>query len=158
MIARLTRLAVLATMVAALGAASFGGVASAGGEVETDVAPLTMVKTVTGPVPAGTTFTATIQCDGDIIDTDEGDTDVATVTFAADGQPTSADTVSFSEAGSCIVTETVNGGATTTTYSCVGEHTDGPRCPRRRSRLRRRSSSPTARSVRPTDLRPTRSR
>ena len=90
MIARLTRLAVLATMVAALGAAGFGGVASAGGEVETGVAPLFVTKTVSGSVPVGTTFTATIQCDGDIIDTDEGDTDVATINFAADGQPTGA--------------------------------------------------------------------
>jgi hypothetical protein len=79
-----------------------------------------VVKTVSGPVPAGTTFTATIQCSDDIIFTGDGSTDEATVTFDEKGQPTSPDTVTFDDPGECAVTETVNGGATSTTYTCEG--------------------------------------
>jgi hypothetical protein len=82
---------------------------------------LTVVKTVSGPVPAGTTFTATIQCDGAIIFNSGGASlDHATVTFDATGQPTSADTVTFDDPGQCLVTETASGGAATTTYACEG--------------------------------------
>jgi hypothetical protein len=97
------------------------GAGSAGG-----AAPLTVVKTVSGPVPAGTTFTATIQCDDAIIETGEEPTDSATVTFDASGQPTSADTVTFDGPGSCSVTETASGGAATTTYACEGLVPDEP--------------------------------
>jgi hypothetical protein len=96
--------------------------AGAGAGVVTPVgaAPLTILKTVSGPVPAGTTFTATVTCDSPIIvDGGEG-TDTATVGFDATGQPTTADTLVFGDPGSCTVTETVNGGASTTTYSCTG--------------------------------------
>src|SRR5258706_15924230 len=59
-------------------------------------APLTIVKTVSGPVPAGTTFTATIECDDTIIFVEgASSTDTATVDFDATGQPTSPDTVTF---------------------------------------------------------------
>jgi hypothetical protein len=95
-------------------------VSSAGAGIPQLAAPLTVVKTVSGPVPAGTTFTATIQCDGNIIDTGDDSSDTATVTFDAAGQPTSPDTVGFVEGGECTVTETVTGGAATTTYSCEG--------------------------------------
>jgi hypothetical protein len=97
----------LAVLVPAAGAGTKGG-----------GAPLTVVKTVSGPVPAGTTFTATIQCDESIIYTGDEPIDQATVTFDATGQPTSADTVTFVDPGQCIVTETADGGAATTTYSC----------------------------------------
>ena len=113
-----SRLIALAVSSVALATTVFS--VSAGAGVEGGpVAPLTVVKTVTGPVPAGTTFTATIQCDGDIIDIGPG-TDTATVTFDATGQPTSADTVGFNDPGTCTVTETASGGAATTTYTCEG--------------------------------------
>jgi hypothetical protein len=124
---RFTRLSVL-TLGA--GALAFGVLTpGAGAGIREDAAPLTIVKTVTGPVAPGTTFTATVSCVPDemevdgtgIIDdgTEEG-ADVATVTFGADGQPTSPDTITFDGPGTCTVTETANGGASSTTYSCVG--------------------------------------
>jgi hypothetical protein len=83
-----------------------------------DVTPLTVLKTVSGPVPAGTTFTATVQCDDNIIQDGLDVTDTATVTLDATGQPTSIDTITFDDPGSCTVTETANGGAVSTTYAC----------------------------------------
>ena len=94
-------------------------VAGAGGP-SPGAAPLTVVKTVSGTAPAGTTFAAVVQCDGAIIvDGGEG-TYTATVTFGATGQPTSPDTVTFGDPGQCTVTETAAGGAASTTYACEG--------------------------------------
>ena len=84
---------------------------------EGGAAPLTVVKTVSGTVPAGTTFTATIECPGGIIDDVDGD--VVTVEFDAAGQPTTPSTVFFDAPGTCTVTETAAGGASSTTYSCA---------------------------------------
>ncbi len=95
-------------------------VAAGAGVVPIGAAPLTIVKTVSGPVPAGTTFTATIACDDDIIVDGGSGTDTATVDFAADGQPTTPDTLNFEGPGSCTVTESATGGAATTTYACEG--------------------------------------
>lgn len=109
-------------VTAAVGGLAFGAMASnAGAGVQQGTAPLTILKTVSGPVPAGTTFTAVVQCDDPIIWDGEDGLSSATVTFDAAGQPTSADTITFGDPGSCTVTETVNGGASSTTYSCVGE-------------------------------------
>jgi hypothetical protein len=108
-------LAVIAT-ASALGLTLCAQTAVAGGE--SGDAPLTVVKTVSGPVAAGTTFTATIQCDDTIIDDGGEGTDSATVTFDASGQPTSPDTMTFGGPGTCTVTETASGGATTTTAAC----------------------------------------
>jgi hypothetical protein len=124
----------LSTLALGVGALAFAMLApGAGAGIREGAAPLTVVKTVTAPFPAGTSFEATIHCTaseidaaaGGIIDngTEEG-TDTATVTFGADGQPTSPDTVSFDGPGVCAITETVNGGAVNTTYSCVGNNPD----------------------------------
>jgi hypothetical protein len=94
--------------------------AGAGTVTPVGAAPLTILKTVSGLVPAGTTFTATVTCDSPIIVDGATGTDTATVGFDATGQPTTADTLVFGDPGSCTVTETVNGGASTTTYSCTG--------------------------------------
>jgi hypothetical protein len=112
------RFAVLGTSAAALSLAIFAPAAGAGAQAGS--APLTVVKTVSGAVPAGTTFTATVQCDGDMIFTGGESTDVATITFDASGQPTSPDTITFDDAGSCTVTETATGGAASTSYACEG--------------------------------------
>jgi hypothetical protein len=84
---------------------------------------LTILKTVSGEVPEGTTFTVTVECDHDVIDDGEGGTDTATATFDAEGQPTNAaaDQIDLlSTIGTCTVTETEDGGATSTTYECEG--------------------------------------
>ena len=118
---RLAGLVSAAALALGVGALGFTQLASAGVNPQEGVAPLTVVKTVSGPVPAGTTFTAKIQCTDPIIFVQGGDpVDNATVTFRADGQPTSPDTVTFDDPGQCTVTETANGGAATTTYACEG--------------------------------------
>ena len=116
---RIVRL-LAATTLAASGVIGVTALGASGGQGAPINSPLTIVKTVSGPVPAGTTFTATVECDGNIIVVDQGpDSDTATVTFDATGQPTTADTISFkNQEGSCTVTETETGGAETTTYSC----------------------------------------
>jgi hypothetical protein len=117
-----TRALVAAGSASLFAIALFAPAANAG--LETLAAPLTVVKTVTGPVPAGTTFTATVQCTDDIIDTGDGSTDQATMQFDAVGQPLNASTIGFTNEGSCTVTETATGGATTTTYACEGSFDD----------------------------------
>ena len=115
---RAVRAALVAAGVAAFALVGFAPSAGAGPK-EID-APLTIVKVVEGVAPAGTTFTATIPCDGDIIDDGEDGTDVATGSFDATGQPTSADVIGFRNEGQCAVTETASGGASTVSYACTG--------------------------------------
>jgi hypothetical protein len=115
---RAVRAALVAGGVAALALVGFAPGAGAG--LEGVDAPLTIVKVVDGVAPAGTTFTATIQCSDDIIDNGEDGTDVATVTFDATGQPTSPDVIGFDGPGECDISETAQGGATTVSYACEG--------------------------------------
>src|SRR3954466_10057828 len=112
---------------AALAIGSIGALAlmttasTAGAGIEEVIdAPLTIVKVVNGVAPAGTTFTATIQCSDNIIVVGGSDTDTATVTFDATGQPTSPDVIGFDDPGQCAVTETATGGASTVAYACTG--------------------------------------
>jgi hypothetical protein len=99
--------------------AALGGVSNAGVAVLNN--KLTIVKTVTGEVPDGTTFTASVNCTAAIIDGGGVPTTSATVDFDSDGQPTSPDVIKFLAAlGSCTVTETADGDATATTYACEG--------------------------------------
>ena len=108
-------------VAAAVGGLALGAMAASAGAGELkEAAPLTIVKTVSGPVPEGTTFTAELFCLSPIIIDGESGTDTATVTFDATGQPTSADTFYFGDPGECTVTETADGGAATTTYACDG--------------------------------------
>jgi hypothetical protein len=93
----------LSALALGAGALTFGVLApGAGAGIREEAAPLTIVKQVTAPFPAGTTFTAQISCvpdesdveaaDGIIHDGGDG-TNLATVTFDDKGQPTSPDTV-----------------------------------------------------------------
>src|SRR4051794_5709808 len=121
---RFPRLALLTLGVAALGVGVLASAAGAGGQ-PTGAAPLTIVKTVSGTVPAGTTFTATINCSEDV--EFEGGGSTRTVTFDASGHPTSADTLRFIDGpGTCTVTETATGGASSTSYACAGSVLDDP--------------------------------
>jgi hypothetical protein len=90
---------------------------TAGAQEGGDAAPLHIHKTVVGTVPAGTTFTVTTECNGNI---DGPDTNQATVVFDAQGTVVSGDeTIYFGDPGDCTVTETQNGGAQSTTYACA---------------------------------------
>ena len=77
----------------------FGATAGAG-IVVVPASTLTIVKTVSGPVPEGTTFTVSIDCNISIIDNGLSGTDHRTVKFDETGQ--------------------------TTTYECDGEATALP--------------------------------
>ena len=117
---RLSRALVTTGLVVTSSLVAFTG--SAGAGIPAPDGPLTIVKTVSGPVPTGTTFTVSVVCDAPVIDDGGNGTDTATVTFDATGQPTSPDVITFLDNGaSCTVTETAKGGAATTTYECEGE-------------------------------------
>jgi hypothetical protein len=116
---------VFAFVLASLGVVAVAATAGAG-VAAGPVAPLTVVKTVSGPVPSGTTFTATVTCDGDILVTPGGPSDHVSISFDATGQPTTVDTYGFNDPGTCTVTETVTGGAATTTYACEGSVPEPP--------------------------------
>jgi hypothetical protein len=109
-----------AASIAGLAVAGLAGSAGAGGSVPLD-APLTIAKTVHGPVPAGTTFTAHIACDDDIIVSGGGTVDAIDVTFDATGQATTQATFGFDDPGTCTVSETADGGAATVSYACAGD-------------------------------------
>jgi len=86
---------------------------------------VTVVKVVDGPVTADTTFTVGVDCTQLGLPGSAGTTavvDHTDITFDSTGQPTSADTVSIGAGEECTATETVNGGATSTTYACDMEH------------------------------------
>jgi hypothetical protein len=124
---RAVRAALTVGAVGAFALALGSPAAAGGGEGPSTAAPLAVVKTIAPTAPAGTTFTATVACDGDIIDNGAGvGVSSATVTFGADGQPTSADTLFFRNEGQCTVTETATGGAASTTYACEGANPDEP--------------------------------
>jgi hypothetical protein len=113
---RLVSKSFVVVAASALATLVFAGTASAGDVVTPN--HLTIVKIVDGTPPAGTTFTVTVSCDNNVI---AGPTNTATVSFDSDGQPTTPDTINLLSAlGTCTVTETVKGGATSTTYECEG--------------------------------------
>jgi hypothetical protein len=122
---RVALFAVSSVVLASSGIAASISSAGAGGTVL--VNSLTILKTVSGEVPAGTTFTVSVDCNTSLIDNGGSGTDSATVEFDETGQPTTADTIDFNDnTGWCDVTETVDGGATSTTYECEGVVTAAP--------------------------------
>lgn len=131
---KLLKLTVPSLGIAVLALGVLAPSATAGGGEGPGAAPLTIVKTVSGPVPAGTTFTVSVQCTPDEEPSDAGAAMIdggnsATVTFDAAGQPTSPDVITFDGPGVCTVTETATGGAATTTYACEGSVPEEPDVP-----------------------------
>ena len=114
---RALRAALVSGSVGMLAIAMWAPAADAGLQIQ-PFAEITVAKTVSGPVPEGTTFTASLECDDDIIIDGNDFTDSVEVTFDATGQPTSPDTFGLDDPGSCTVTETDDGGASSTTYEC----------------------------------------
>jgi hypothetical protein len=107
--------AVVAAGSVALVVLGLSAVSAGAGTGPVSAAPLTIVKTLTGSAPTGTTFTATLECDDNVI---TGGSDTATVSFDSTGQPTTPDVITFTDSTTCTVTETATGGAAATTYAC----------------------------------------
>jgi hypothetical protein len=104
--------------------------ASSGAGVAQPTNSVTVVKHVTGPVPAGTTFTVEVSCVPHSPGLPEAEApvpDVTDVTFDATGTPTSESTVTVGAGHQCTVTETQSGTAVAVAYECSIERgeTDG---------------------------------
>jgi hypothetical protein len=85
-------------------------------------------KEVSGDVPAGTTLTVEVKCEG-LRGAGIAAPIPVTVTFDAHGVPTSDNSLTTPAGTACTATETVDGGATSTTYACDmvrGITDDGP--------------------------------
>jgi hypothetical protein len=100
-------LAGLGVAVLALGAAPAGAGAPPSNT-------LTIVKQVTGTVPAGTTFTVQVDCVSQL----GSSTVIPTVTFDSTGQPTTDNHFNVGAGHTCTITETEDGGATSVAYQC----------------------------------------
>ena len=81
---------------------------------------LTIRKVVVGPVPPGTEFVETLNCDGNIIRPGGPGSSTGQRTYDAQGNPVTSDSFEFVANGQCTVTETQTGGAATVTYECEG--------------------------------------
>jgi hypothetical protein len=93
----------------------------------TDVGNYVVVeKVVEGPVPEGTVFEIEVDCDLTPRPVPPAEAtpsipvpDPVTLEFDANGDPLGTDMVSAPLYGTCIVTEIVDGGASTVSYKCV---------------------------------------
>jgi hypothetical protein len=81
---------------------------------------LTIHKVVVGPVPAGTQFVETVNCDGEIIRPGGPGSDTGQRTYDAQGNPVTNGDFEFTDDGQCTVTETQTGGAASVVYECEG--------------------------------------
>ena len=81
---------------------------------------LTIRKVVVGPVPAGTQFVETLNCDGNIIRPGGPGSSSGERTFDAQGNPVTSGNFEFVDNGQCTVTETQTGGAASVSYECEG--------------------------------------
>ena len=111
--------ALLAVVALAAGVPLVGGTL---GGAQTPVFTLTVKKVVTGVVPAGTTFTVGVTCvsadgTGGAHTADDGFP--PTITFNANGDPTTTNTGSLIVGESCTANETGKGGAQSVSYGCT---------------------------------------
>ena len=122
-----------------VGGLSLLGFASGG--AQTLSFTLVVNKVVTGSVPAGTTFTVGVSCaeiaagnagaTGSTTSTTNGvvtpqtaPPSPVTMTFNAQGDPTSSNSITLSTGEECTVTETATGGAASVSYGCVSTTVD----------------------------------
>jgi hypothetical protein len=95
---------------------------------------LTIRKSVTGDVPAGTTFTIHVTCSHIVLTSVSAQASQTTVdrdlVFDAAGNPTGGTNpvVTAATTDACHVSETVNGGATTVSYGCSDNSTGTAYC------------------------------
>ncbi len=114
----LVRLVLIGAFAAGTVAATTVGAGA--GVVTLKVNKVTVVKVVDGPVDPNTTFTVGVDCtqlglSGSAGTTAAQHTDII---FDWTGQPKGPSTVNVGAGVACTATETVNGGATSTTYAC----------------------------------------
>jgi hypothetical protein len=108
----------------AVGAVTLAGAAlvPAGAGIRPGSAPLTIEKEVDGVVPPDTEFTVKVECDNANIFTPNGPPVAsATVDFDEKGHPDGSDTLTFTNEGTCTVTETHDGDAEDVSYECEGQ-------------------------------------
>jgi hypothetical protein len=110
---RLTTRIIAVAVIAASAVAVAAAPSSAGRPVQNTV---TVLKQVSGPVPAGTTFTVEVSCASTLTPT--GSAAPTVMTFDSTGAATSANLVTVGAGQQCTATETQNGGASSTTYAC----------------------------------------
>ena len=110
---------ILVVMALALGAVALAAVPSGAGAQPTNT--FTVVKHVTGPVPAGTTFTVEVTCEPLSLGALAPIPDLV-ITFDATGTPTTANSVTTSAGSRCTAVETANGTAATVAYQCAITH------------------------------------
>ena len=94
------------------------------GDTSCVAAPLTVTKTAVGAATPGTTFTMHVACENATIAfgvSELSDVDLQfTVDESGTVQPAVGQSIGFYGPNDCTVTETGNGGATSTSYECVG--------------------------------------
>jgi hypothetical protein len=108
-------------VMAAAGALVVVAAGPAGAGVDGGNQPiLTIRKVVVGPVPPGTQFVETVNCDGEIIRPGGHGSSSRQLTFDAQGNPATSGSIEFIDDGQCTVTETQTGGAASVVYECEG--------------------------------------
>lgn len=105
------RVVLIGVVVPSLWVAGFATRAAPG------TAEFEILKTVRGAPPTGTQFAVTLACDGVTI-VPPGQSQVV-LRFDAAGTPQDPSAVRFEGEGTCTVTETGTGGATSVTYECA---------------------------------------
>ena len=94
------------------------------GDTSCVAAPLTVTKTAVGAATPGTTFTMHVACENATIAFGVAELSDVDLQFTVDEsgtvQPAVGQSIGFYGPNDCTVTETGNGGATSTSYECVG--------------------------------------
>ncbi len=106
---------ILVVMALALGAVALAAAPSGAGASPTNT--FTVVKHVTGPVPAGTTFTVEVTCEPLGLGALAPIPDLV-ITFDATGTPTTENSVTTSAGSRCTAVETASGTAAAVAYQC----------------------------------------
>jgi hypothetical protein len=100
------------------------------GDTSCASAPLTVKKVATGPTTPGQTFTMHVECSEASIALGDSEVGSVDLQFAVDAsgvvQPAGGQSIGFYGPTDCTVTETAAGGATSTSYACIGSGANEP--------------------------------
>jgi hypothetical protein len=122
-----TSIRIVVVTALALGAVAFAAVPSGAGAPAVNT--FVVEKHVSGPAPAGTTFTVEVVCESILQPHAQAPT-LVEITFDADGNPTSDNSLTTPAGSECTATETDAGGAASTSFACaiVPGDTPGAEC------------------------------